>query len=227
MLDLGSRGGASPEPGARGWWTRAVKSRCAGRPIAGRTVTRAVPVLVASALTVVGCSSDDDAGPLETTPPTTPAQTESPDPTPSEPTQEPTPDPDPTEELEAEITEFFEEYIDAINESWTSEEALQRRREMFADSCEECLIGYEFAKRKHHQELRFEGDDVEVLDVSLVSAGDGVVVITTVIDSPPGRLIDNDGALVQEFDEYEAVQSVYQLVKNETGVWIIIKGEVI
>jgi hypothetical protein len=188
---------------------------------------RVVPVLLAGALAVAACSGDDDALPSETTPAATPTVTATVEPTPTEPTDDPTPDVDPTPDLEAEITEFFEQYIEAVNESWTSEEALQRRREMFADSCEECLIGYQFAKRMHDEDLLFEGGEVEVRDVSMTSSEGNLIVFTTEMDSPSGRLTTRDGELVQQFDEYRGDQSVYQAGESEPGLWVIVKGDVL
>ncbi len=54
---------------------------------------------------------------------------------------------DPTAQLEAEITDFYKLYVETINESWTSEQALQRRREMFVDTlCYLPAAGYELTK---------------------------------------------------------------------------------
>src|SRR5918995_239788 len=88
-------------------------------------------------LVLGACSDADDPGALpDVTPSTT--SVESPSATPSG---------DPTAQLEAEITAFYEDYVKTSNESWTSLEALDRRRAMFADTCEACLLGYDLARR--------------------------------------------------------------------------------
>lgn len=197
-----------------------------GRFMASRTragLRLVVPPVLAGAL-LVGCSGDDDA-PVPSGSPT-PADTATLEPTPSD-NATTTPEPDPTAELEAEITAFFEEYIDAVNESWTSKEALRRRHEMFADSCRECQTGYELAHRTHEEALVLDAGDVVVLDVELTSFDGETAVFLTDMDSPAGVLRTSSGEVVQEFDDYSGVQSVYQATKTSKGEWIIISGEVL
>ncbi len=97
-------------------------------------------VVLTAATTVAACS--DNGGEPSTLPEVTSASS-------AVGTETAVPTGDPTAQLEAEITEFFTLYVEAINESWTSEEALQRRREMFADTCAACLAGYELAQQAH------------------------------------------------------------------------------
>ncbi|NEE03742.1 hypothetical protein [Phytoactinopolyspora halotolerans] len=197
-------------------------------------------VLLCAVVVLAGCSDDEpDAQPTDASSATGEAVAESestPSPGPSdspgatatdEATDGPSPAPDPTAEIEAEITQFFEEYIDVVNESWSSEDALERRREMFADSCQECLHGYELTKRKHDEGLVFDAGEVVVSSVQLTSIEGGSVVFMTVMDSPSGALRTTGGEVVQEFDEYVDVQSVYQAVRSEAGDWIIVSGEVL
>ena len=74
-------------------------------------------VVLTAATTVAACS--DNGGEPSTLPDATPASS----PVSTE-TAAPTPTGDPTAQLEAEITEFYRLYVETINESWTSEEAL-------------------------------------------------------------------------------------------------------
>jgi len=93
--------------------------------------------LALAGLMLASCSGDDVPGTLPDVTPTTDGPQE---------TTSATPTGDPTAALEAEITAFFEEYIQVSNASWTSTDALDRRRQMFADSCSACLFGYEIVQ---------------------------------------------------------------------------------
>ncbi|WP_129664722.1 hypothetical protein [Phytoactinopolyspora endophytica] len=191
---------------------------------------------------VAGCSSDDDSGaePSDTGAEASASGTSTPEPThgsSGEPTAEPsdeqssdpgddsTPDADPTAELEAEITEFFEEYIETVNQSWTSEDALARRREMFSDSCNACLAGYELADEALSNGWRLEGEPSTVGDVSVTSYDGDIVAFLAVSDAPAAELIDPGGSVVDSFDENLGKQIVYQVQRNEDGAWVIIKSE--
>jgi hypothetical protein len=136
-----------------------------------------------------------------------------------------TPTGDPTAQLEAEITEFYKLYVETINESWTSEEALQRRREMFADTCGECLAGYEFARRAHTNSLTLEGGDAHVTDVRIDAVNGNVVTFLTFSDVPAARLVNTQGDMVMQFDEGQDTQTAYQAQRTESGRWIIISGQ--
>jgi hypothetical protein len=136
----------------------------------------------------------------------------------------PTPVADPTAQLEAEINEFYEHYVETINESWTSEEALQRRRGLFADSCAECLAGYEFASRAHTEDLTLEGGAARVTDVRLDAVDGDVVTFLTFSNVPAARLVDSQGNLVMQFDEGRNTQTAYQAQRTESGKWILISG---
>lgn len=182
------------------------------------------PAVVAVAALVAGCSSDSDSptpdGSVSATSPSVATSTA------TDPVSEPsTPPADPTAALEAEITAFFEEYIATVNASWTSADALARRRQMFSDSCADCLAGYSFAERAHSEQLQLHADEVVLRDIQVTSAEGAHVTALTVEDSPAGVLQGPDGSVVQEFDEYLGAQTVYQLVKREDNSWLIIESE--
>lgn len=142
---------------------------------------------------------------------------------PTVPSASPTPT-DPTAALEAEINAFFEEYIATVNESWTSEEALARRRQMFADSCVVCLRGYEFTERAHVEGLEFQGLLGSVTGVQLTSAPADQVSFLATIDSPAAALVDDQGVVRQEFEAYPSLQTVYQARRSGES-WLIVAGD--
>lgn len=139
--------------------------------------------------------------------------------------QKATPTPMTTAELEASVNEFFEDYIDTANKSWTSEKALKKRRTMFDETCKECLAGFRFAKLAHQQDLTITGEDASLLDLRVTAVDqDGVTFITTE-DSPAGVLKDRDGKTIQRFDEYRNVQTIYRAVRSEKGGWVLVHSE--
>jgi hypothetical protein len=171
---------------------------------------------LAALVALAGCSSDDEAA--STLPDVT--STLSPSGTPS-----PTPSPSSTAELEAEVTAFFEDYIDTVNESWTSEKALERRREMFEDTCSDCLAGYLFAKRAHDENLTITGDDAELVTLELASESASTMDVVATERLPAGELLDPDGNVMQTFDEVLNGQTLYAIAKTEGGSWTITHSE--
>jgi hypothetical protein len=133
----------------------------------------------------------------------------------------------PTAQLEAEITEFFEAYINTSNESWTSREALDRRRQMFVDSCTACLFGYELASRAHQEDLTFEGELGTVEDVRIDAVEGDVVRFSGFTTTPSARLVGPNGIVVEEFPPTVDLQVVYQAQRLASGEWVIIKSEVL
>jgi hypothetical protein len=114
--------------------------------------------------------------------------------------------------------------VQTINESWTSAEALARRREMFSDGCAECLAGYDFAQRAQVDRLRLEGDAASVARVRIDAVNGDVVTFLTFSNVPAARLIDQQGKVVVEFDEGRRTQTTYQAQRRGQGQWIIISG---
>ena len=137
-----------------------------------------------------------------------------------------TPSGDPTAALEAEITEFYKLYVQTINESWTAAEALQRRREMFADSCADCLRGYELARRAREEDMLLYGGIVSVKDVRIDHSTERSIAVTTRSSSSAGELRDQTGSIVQPFVESTDVQIVYQIEQDADGQWIIVDSQV-
>ena len=174
--------------------------------------------LALAGLMLASCSGDDVPGTLPDVTPTTDGPQE---------TTSATPTGDPTAALEAEITAFFEEYIQVSNASWTSIDALDRRRQMFADSCNACLFGYEIAQRAHDEDLDFEGELGSVDRVRLDSIDGDVVRFSGFTSTPPAKLVDSAGAVVQEFPPTDSLQVTYQVQRLGTGEWIMINSEVL
>ncbi|NDL60159.1 hypothetical protein [Phytoactinopolyspora mesophila] len=209
--------GAAAEPGNR-------------RVQRGRMVRSGsgMPVFVAAALAALllsGCAGGDDSA-AAPTPTSTPQDTATPEPTPTpETTAEPTVDP--TEALEAEITEFFEEYIDLVNESWTSEEALVRSRDYFSETCMSCAAVYELAERVHKDALTYEGDLGTLDGVELLTVNGNVVIFVATTSSADARLLNEDGVSVQRFESTQELQVIYHAVDDAPNGWVLIKDEVL
>ncbi|MGH8838663.1 MAG: hypothetical protein ACRDVO_05295 [Jiangellaceae bacterium] len=174
--------------------------------------------LALAGLMLASCSDEDVPGTLPDVTPTTDGPQE---------TTSATPTGDPTAALEAEITAFFEEYAQMINQSWTSVEALARRREMFADSCESCLAGYEFAERAHAENLQIEGGAASLVRARVDRVEGDLVTTSAFTNSAAGRLLDSGGNVVQQFDASENTQITYQIRRAIPNDWIILASEVL
>jgi len=175
--------------------------------------------LIAVAM-LVACSNSDQPSTL---PDTTSTSTTAP----ASQAVSPTPSADPTAQLEAEITEFYKSYVETINESWTSEEALQRRREMFADSCATCLAGYELTRRAVKDGLTFKSKPAKVRSARLDKVAGDVVTFLGIEDVPAGRLVNSEGDPVDQFGASIGAQVAYRVQRIEDGGWIIIASDLL
>jgi len=174
--------------------------------------------LALAGLMLASCSGDDAPGTLPDVTPTTAGPQE---------TTSATPTGDSTAALEAEITAFYERYVETINESWTSAEALKRRREMFSDSCAACLRGYELAQRAVIERLILETEPGTIHNVRLDRVEGDVVTFMVHEDIPAGRLVSADGNLVQEFGATLGAQVVFRAQHGAAEQWIIISSDVL
>ena len=175
--------------------------------------------LVAAAI-LVACSGDDQPSLL---PDATPTNADSA----ASDVGSPSPSGDPTAQVEAEITEFIHEYDEVIDASWTSQDALIKRREMFADSCAPCLRGYELTREALADGLLLEAEFGTIRSVR-VDAVDGDVVTFLVIDDvPAARLVNEAGEVVRKFEATLGTQIVYQARKSPSEQWILISSEVL
>ena len=150
-----------------------------------------------------GCSGDDDE-PSSLPDATTAGSAVTPTDTGS------TPPADPTAQLEAEITDFYKLYVETINESWTSEQALQRRREMFADTCATCAAGYELTKGALEEGLTLEAEPARVRSARLDNFDGDVVTFLGIEDVLLDVCSIQGRALPSEFDATLAAQVVYR-----------------
>jgi hypothetical protein len=176
--------------------------------------------LVAVAIVVAGCTGSEQPSAL---PDTTTAASAAP--TTESPTATPTGDP--TAQLEAEITDFFYDYIETSNASWLATDALARRRQMFADSCAACLYGYQLALRAHEENLTFEGELGKVEEVRIDAIEGDVARFSGFTSTPAARLVRADGSIVEEFPATSNLQVAYQAQQLASGEWVIIQSEVL
>jgi hypothetical protein len=176
--------------------------------------------VLAATILVAACSGDEDE-PSSLPDATTAGSAVTPTDTGS------TPPADPTAHLEAEITQFIFEYDKVVDESWTSEDALTQRREMFADSCVPCLRGYELTRKALADGLTLEAEFGTIRSVRLDAVNGGVATFLVMDDVPAARLVDASSEVVQEFDATIGAQIVYQARKNPAGQWVLISSEVL
>jgi hypothetical protein len=174
-------------------------------------------VVLTAAITVAACS--DNGGEPSTLPDATPASS-------AVVTETAIPTGDPTAQLEAEITDFYKLYVETINMSWTSEEALQRRREMFADTCATCLAGYELARHAVEEGLTFEAEPASVRTARLDGLDGDVATFLGIEDVPAGRLLNSDGEVVDEFGATLGAQVVYRVQRGGAG-WVVIASDLL
>ncbi|MGH8774271.1 MAG: hypothetical protein ACRDWI_03570 [Jiangellaceae bacterium] len=172
-------------------------------------------------LTVIGLlltACSDDGGPATL-----------PDVSPSTPATSPlaTPTGDPTAQLEAEITAFYEDYVQTINESFASTDALARRSQMFVASCLHCQRGLALARRAHDEQLVLEGGELSTHAVSLDAVTDEIATFSVVSSAAAGGLIDGAGRVVQELAESTNLHVTYQARRQPAGRWILISSEVV
>jgi hypothetical protein len=175
--------------------------------------------LALAGLMLASCSGDDVPGTLPDVTPTTDGPQE---------TTSTTPTGDPTAALEAEITAFFEEYIQTINESWSSTAALERRREMFSDACKHCLAGFELAERAHDEALVLEAPPATARRVRLDAVDADIATVLVVEDVPAGQLVDGQGIVIEEFGASLGAQVVYRAQrKPRDDGWVIIASDLL
>jgi hypothetical protein len=175
--------------------------------------------LALAGLVLGSCSGDEVPSTLPDVTPTSASPQE---------TASATPTGDPTAALEAEITAFFEEYIQTINESWSSRAALERRREMFSDACKPCLAGFELAERAHDEELVLDAPPATARRVRFDVFDADVATVLVVEDVPAGRLVDSQGVVIEEFGASIGAQVVYRAQRKPgDSSWVIIASDLL
>jgi hypothetical protein len=174
--------------------------------------------LALAGLMLTSCSGDEAPGTLPDVTPTSAGPQE---------TASATPTGDPTATLEAEITAFYEEYDSTIDESWTSTEALARRREMFADSCVPCRRGFDLTQDAHDEGLALDAEFGSIREVRLDAIDGDIATLLVVDDVPAARLINSEGEVVQEFPATFGVQIAYQVQRSGVHGWLIIASDVL
>jgi hypothetical protein len=172
--------------------------------------------LVAAAI-LVACSGDDQPSTLPDATPTNAdsAASEVANPSPS------------SDQLEADIKDFYEFYVQTINESWTSKEALKRRREMFADTCTSCLRGYQIAEEAQKQGLTLDAEPGTIHEIRLDDLDGDMATFLVNEDIPAGRLKDADGNVVRNFGATIGAQVVFRAQRKTPSQWVIIASDIL
>lgn len=177
--------------------------------------------MAGAVLALSGCGGDDDTP--STLPSATGGASESGSATDGE-TPSVTPTADPSAALQAELEAFFREYNDAINESFTSPEAAERRSTFYSTSCSVCISGQQLVDDIANKGQTFRGDPAEPPQVAVDSVEPGQVEVRTVQDIPPGEILAGTD-VVERFEENVGLTIAYTLRRQESGRWIIVQGE--
>jgi hypothetical protein len=173
--------------------------------------------LIAAGL-LAACSGDEQPSTLPDAAPTSSSS-------PVDDAVSPTPTADPTAQLEAEITEFYEKYVESINESFESRQALQERRSMFAETCADCQRGYDLAQQAQAESLTLEGGTMSVIEVRIDTWTSDSAVFSAVTSSDAGTLKDLAGKIVRSLPSSSNVQILFQATRK-SGQWVITSSRV-
>jgi hypothetical protein len=130
-------------------------------------------------------------------------------------------------DLEAEIRTLYGKFADLSNLSYSSRDALEQRRALYADSCVSCSAGHEIADTVLDNGYTFEGDPVTVESVIIDSVEGDLVTFRVVIDSPAAKVIDQQGATIEEFQGFENLTTLYAARRQESGEWMIVSDRVL
>jgi hypothetical protein len=130
-------------------------------------------------------------------------------------------------DLDDEIRTFYAEFAELSNSSYSSHRALEQRRNFYADSCVSCSAGHEIAATVLNNGYTFEGAPVTVESVAVDSVEGEMVTFRVVIDSPAAKIVDQQGTVIEEFQAFEGLTTLYAAKRRESGGWIIVSDRVL
>jgi hypothetical protein len=166
-----------------------------------------------------GCANEDAPGtlPVVTSQPVDSAENS---------TVEVAPSPSP-DDVESEVRALYARFAELSNSSYTSREALEQRRALYADSCASCSAGHEIAQDVLDNGYRFLGEPVIVRSVEIESLDGDAVTFRTVVDSPAASIVDRQGTIVNHFEGFERLTTLYAAERRASGQWVIVSDRVL
>jgi hypothetical protein len=131
------------------------------------------------------------------------------------------------DDVESEVRALFVRFAELSNSSYTSREALEQRRALYADSCVSCSAGHEIARKVLDNGYDFQGEPVIVKSTEIESIDGDTVTFRTVVDSPAASIVDQQGTIVDHFDPFEGLTTLYAAERRASGQWIIVSDKVL
>jgi len=177
--------------------------------------------MAGAVLALSGCWGDDDSP--STLPSATGGASESGSGTDGE-TPSVTPTADPSAALQAELEAFFRDYTDAINESFSSAEAAEKRRSYYSTTCSVCISGQRIVDDVHTMGQVFEGGRVAFGSATVTPTSSDQATVLVVSDAAAGRILQG-GTVVREFPVDPGFTVAYTARRQPDGNWLIIQGE--
>ena len=130
-------------------------------------------------------------------------------------------------DLDAEIRALYAEFAELSNSSYSSRDALEQRRDLYTNSCVSCIAGHEIAATVLDNGYTFDGDPVTVESVTVDSVEGDMVTFRVKVDSPAARIVDQQGAVIEEFQAFEGLTTLYAARRQSSGEWIIVSDRVL
>jgi hypothetical protein len=130
-------------------------------------------------------------------------------------------------DVESEVRALYARFAQLSNSSYTSREALEQRRALYADSCVSCSAGHEIARNVLDNGYGFQGEPVIVKSVEMESIDGNTVTFRAVVDSPAASIVDRQGTIINKFEAFDGLTTLYAAERRASGQWIIVSDRVL